>query len=224
MAWGEFILAFAVFFASHSIPVRPPVKPWLQGVLGPGGFTLAYSALSVAILAWLIAAAGRAPYVELWAWAKWQSHLAVSLMLVVCLLAALGLGRPNPFSFGGARNEAFDAERPGIIGLTRHPLLLALGLWALAHIIPNGNLAHVLLFGCFCAFALLGRLLVDRRKRAEMGEDWARLVAEVARHRRFWPSGDWPALAARLAVGVAVYLALLMAHQPVIGVSPLAPG
>lgn len=224
MAWAEFILAFAVFFASHSLPVRPPVKPWLVARLGRWGFTLAYSALSLAILAWLIVAAGRAPYVELWAWAMWQSHLAVTVMLGVCLLAALAIGQPNPLSFGGGRNETFDAGAPGIIGLTRHPLLVALGLWALAHIIPNGNLAHVLLFGCFFCFALLGRRLVDRRKRREMGEVWEPLVAEVARNRWTWPAGKWPAVALRLVAGVAVYLGLLMAHQPVIGVSPLIPG
>lgn len=69
MMWAEFVLAFGVFFASHSIPVRPPVRPWLVSRLGAGGFHLVYSLLSLAVLGWLITAAGRAPYVELWTWA-----------------------------------------------------------------------------------------------------------------------------------------------------------
>ncbi|MGI3213458.1 NnrU family protein, partial [Roseovarius tibetensis] len=61
MGWVEFAAAYTVFFLSHAIPVRPPVRPWLQARLGRAGFTAAYSALSLAVLAWLIAAAARAP-------------------------------------------------------------------------------------------------------------------------------------------------------------------
>jgi uncharacterized membrane protein len=66
MGWAEFVAAYAAFFLSHSIPVRAPLRPWLQAQLGAAGFTLAYSALSVAVLVWLIGAAGRAPHVPLW--------------------------------------------------------------------------------------------------------------------------------------------------------------
>ena len=116
------------------------------------GFTLAYSALSLAVLTWVIGAAGRAPYVPLWQWAPWQNHVVLVVMALVCLLLALSIGRPNPFSFGGARNQDFDPHVPGIIRLHRHPLLLALGLWAFAHTLPNGDLAHVILFGVFGVF------------------------------------------------------------------------
>lgn len=68
MGWLEFTAAFLVFFLSHSLPVRPPLKPWLQARLGRVGFTLFYSLLSLAVLAWLIGAAGRAPFVPLWNW------------------------------------------------------------------------------------------------------------------------------------------------------------
>ena len=61
MAWAEFVGAFAAFFLSHSIPVRPPIRRMLDRSLGSRGFTLAYSALSLGVLAWLIGAAARAP-------------------------------------------------------------------------------------------------------------------------------------------------------------------
>ena len=61
MGWFEFALAYVVFFLSHSLPVRPPLRPRLQARLGASGFTLAYSVLSLAVLSWLIGAAGRAP-------------------------------------------------------------------------------------------------------------------------------------------------------------------
>ncbi len=219
MGWAEFAAALAVFFASHAVPVRPPVRPFLVARLGDGGFTAAYSVLSLGVLAWLIAAAGRAPHVPLWGWAPWQNHLVLTVMLPVCLIVALAVGRANPFSFGGAHNDRFDPTRPGIVRLTRHPLLLALALWAGAHALANGNLAHVLLFATFAAFAALGGRLIDRRRRRSMGTAWDRLHAAVqAAPPR--PQA-WPALAARLAAGLALYAGLIALHPWLFGVSPL---
>ncbi|MBJ6371870.1 NnrU family protein [Sedimentitalea arenosa] len=218
MGWIEFCAAFAVFFLTHSVPIRPPVRPWLIARLGQHGFTLAYSALSLASLAWLIGAANRAPYVGLWSWAPWQSHLALTGMLAVCLIVALAIGKPNPFSFGGARNDRFDPARPGLVRFTRHPLLLAIGLWALVHILPNGDLAHVLLFGTFALFALIGVRLVDARRKREMGEEWHRLNAERRKTARIHLTARD---LLRVAIGLLVYAALLWAHPVLFGVSPI---
>jgi uncharacterized membrane protein len=174
MAWAGFIAAFAAFFLSHSLPLRPPLRPWLVARLGARGLTLAYSALSVALLAWLIGAAGRAPFVPLWTWAPWQLHVTLVAMLAVCLVVAFAVARPNPFSFGGGR-AGFDPARPGIVRWLRHPLLAAMALWAFAHVLPNGNLAHALLFGTFGTFAVIGHRLVDRRRRQALGPQWDRL-------------------------------------------------
>lgn len=222
MAWSEFLAAFAVFFLSHSLPVRPPIKPWLVGRLGPRGFTLAYSGLSLAVLAWLITAAGRAPPVALWVWSPWQSTLALVAMAPVCLLLAFTLGRPNPLSFGGSGNEAFDPARPGVVRSTRHPLLVALALWAAAHVPPNGDLAHVVLFGLFAGFALLGMRIVDRRKRRLMGtQEWQALVQAVRRGPVIPRPVSWPAAALRLGLAALLYAGLLAAHPWLFGVSPL---
>lgn len=219
--WGELALAFAAFFASHSLPLRPAPRAALTRALGRRGFTLAYSALSTAMLVWLIVAAGRAPHLPLWGWAEWLYWMTHAAMLAACLLLALSIGRPNPFSFGGARNEAFDPARPGVVRWTRHPLLAALALWALGHIAPNGDVAHLLLFGLFAAFALLGGRLIDRRKRREFGARWMTLRDAVAAQPR-WPAPESARAAAlRLALGVALYGALALAHPVVIGVSPL---
>ena len=220
MGWFEFAAAYAAFFLSHRVPVRPPIRTWLQARLGRGGFTLAYSLLSVAVLAWLIGAAGRAPYVQLWGWAPWQAYVPLSAMLPVCLILALSVARPNPFSFGGARNDRFDPSRPGIVRWARHPLLLALALWAAAHVVPNGDLARVILFGSFAGFAILGGRLVDRRKRREMGADWHRLQAAVARAPKVSLPISGAALM-RLVTGAALYSALLWAHPFLFGVSPI---
>lgn len=220
MGWVEFILAFTVFFLSHGVPVRPPMRPWLEARLGARGFTLAYSALSLGVLAWLIGAAGRAPFVPLWDWAPWQAHLVLAAMLPVCVIIALTLGRPNPFSFGGARNDTFDPDRPGIVRVTRHPLLLALAIWAGAHLFPNGDLAHVILFGTFAAFALLGGRLVDRRARRTLGSQWSPLLQKSRQTPVFraFPLGE---SLLRLGLGVVLYLILIGVHPWLFGISPL---
>ncbi|GIX12636.1 MAG: hypothetical protein KatS3mg118_0595 [Paracoccaceae bacterium] len=207
--WGEYAAAWAVFLLTHAVPARPALKARLVAALGRWGYGIGYSAVSVAALAWLIGAAGRAPHVALWPWAPWQMHLTQGAMALACLIAALGIGAPNPFSFGGAGNDRFDPARPGIVGLTRHPVLAALGLWAAGHIAPNGDLAHVLMFGGFAGFALLGMGLIDRRKRREMGPDWHRL--RPARTLR-GAGNPWRWLAAG-----ALWWALALLHPVIIG-------
>ncbi|MCE8547073.1 NnrU family protein [Ruegeria pomeroyi] len=217
--WAEFAAALAVFLLSHVIPVRPPVRPWLVARLGARGFGIAYSLFSIAVLGWLILAAARAPYVEVIPPLPALRWVPVLVMLPVCLLAVAGLRSVNPLSFGGLGRGAFDPARPGILALSRHPLLLALALWSGAHLLANGSLAHVILFGLFFGFAVMGMALIDRRKRRELGADWTRLAANTA---RLSPRGLPALLAPRIVLSaVLLYLALLLAHAPVIGVSPL---
>lgn len=220
MGWLEFAAAYAALFATHSLPLRPPLRPLLQTALGRRGFTLAYSALSLAVLVWLIGAAGRAPFVPLWGWAPWQVYVPLLAMLPVCLILSLAIAQPNPFSFGGARNETFAPASPGIVRLHRHPLLLALALWAAAHAVPNGDLAHLILFGTFAIFAALGTCLVDRRRQREMGGNWQELRSAVAR-APLWPPSLTGDQAMRLVIGGLLYAALIWLHPAVIGVSPL---
>ncbi|MBC7280469.1 NnrU family protein [Hoeflea sp.] len=218
--WDEFIAAYGVFLASHAIPVRPPVKPFLTARLGRSGFSLAYSALSVAVLVWLIVAAGRAPHTELWPRAAWQNHITLGAMAAACLILALAAFRPNPFSFGGWHNAAFDAGRPGIVGWVRHPVPAALALWAAGHLAPNGDLAHVVLFGGFALFALLGMRMIDGRRRREMGADrWSELKQAARAGRTLRPDA---ATFAHLVAGLALLAGMIWLHPHVIGLDPLA--
>ena len=59
--WITYIGAWALFLFTYAVPVRPPVKPWLIARLGPAGYGVAYSALSLGVLGWLFIAAARAP-------------------------------------------------------------------------------------------------------------------------------------------------------------------
>ena len=222
MSWTAFAIVFVAFFLTHSIPVRPAIKARLTQTLGARGFGMGYSLLSTGMLVLLIWAAGQAPYVQLWPHMPWQRHAAHLGMLMVCLILALSVGRPNPFSFGGANNDRFDPRRPGIVRLTRHPILLALAAWAVVHLLPNGELAHVLLFGVLGSFAVAGRALIDRRKRREMGtEQWQALETRRRAAPVLQAPVSWAGLIVRLAIGLGGFAVLLWAHPYVIGVSAL---
>ncbi|MDA3887773.1 MAG: NnrU family protein [Allgaiera sp.] len=221
MGWGAFIAAYIAFFVSHSVPMRPAIRARLTSALGRRGFLLSYSALSLSVLVWLIVAAGRAPTVVLWDWVPWQSWTTLTIMLVVCLIAAFALGVPNPLSFGGVNNARFDPHAPGVVRFFRHPLLVVLGLWAFGHMIPNGDLAHFILFGSFAVFAAFGGRIVDRRKRRELGEDWARLIAEIRTVPLFTAPRHPVAWGLRVIAGIALYALLLWLHPIVIGVNPV---
>ncbi|MFG6620998.1 NnrU family protein [Sulfitobacter sp. 1A05707] len=222
MSWLGFAGVFALFFATHSIPVRPKVKTCLSERIGARGFGIGYSLLSTGMLALLIWAAGQAPFVSLWPQMLWQRHVVHLGMLVVCLILAFAIARPNPFSFGGARNAEFDRQQPGIVKFTRHPVLLALALWAGLHLLPNGDLAHVLMFGVLGSFAIGGRALINKRKRREMGvAQWEALNAAVSRAPYLQMPRSWGGALFRLFAGVGGFVALLILHPFVIGVSAL---
>lgn len=234
MTWLEFISAGLVFLVTHRVPTIQSVRAKIIDSIGERGFLMAYSALSIMVLTWLIIAAGRAPYVELWQPAPWHYMVPNILMPMVVLVIAFSIGAPNPLSFGGANPTAFNPDHPGFAGILRHGLLWALALWSGSHIFPNGDLAHVILFGSFLAFSILGMLIIDRRRQRQMGvESWK----AMARATSSWPfqalitgrwkpsfSSAWRGTIIRLFVGIALYIALIMAHADVIGVSPLPVG
>ncbi len=227
--WTGYALAFVAFVLAHAVPARPPIRSRLTARLGERAYLWLYSAVSLALLYWLVIAAGRAPYVPLWATAAWQAWLANLVMPLVVLLAALSIGRPNPFSFGGG-SGTYDPDRPGITGLGRHPLLLAIVLWAVVHMLANGDLAHVLLFGIFAISGVLGMAMLDRRRRRSWGPA---VFAERSRNTALWPGSAWldgrarPNLKVlpvrRLVIAVVVYWLLLWLHPALLGVSPLPP-
>lgn len=219
--WSNYALAFAVFFASHMVLVRPPVRPFLVRVLTARGFSTAYSVLSLLILWWLIRAAQTAPYIALWDWAPWQNWIPIIAMLPVCLILAFGVAVPNPFSFGGLHNERFDPQSAGIVRWMRHPILVALFLWSTSHLVPNGNLAHVILFGAFALFSLLGMKLIDRRRQREMGEEWSRLLDATQEAPPSLATAKMPTLV-RLLAAVIAYAVLAHLHIYFAGVDPFA--
>ncbi len=157
---------------------------------------------------------------QLWPQMDWHRHVVKVGMLGACLIVAFSVARPNPFSFGGANSSAFDPKRPGVVRITQHPFLSALALWAGLHLLPNGDLAHVVLFGVLGSFAIAGRRLINRRKRREIGhENWAALDKAVAKAPVIQMPLSYKSAVLRIALGLVSWVGLLTLHPAVLGVS-----
>jgi uncharacterized membrane protein len=185
--FGGVALAFAVFLVSHSLPALPNVRPRLVSLLGEPVYLAIYSGMSLATLAWLVAATLSAPYVELWGFHPETRWVPLLVMPFAMILFVAGATSPNPLSVAPTA-KGFDPARPGIVAITRHPVLLACALWSGAHMVPNGDVRAVLLFGGLCLFSLLGMPLYDRRRATALGQET-------------WRSWRWPPAGPAWAVG-----------------------
>jgi uncharacterized membrane protein len=146
MAW--LVLGLVVFLGVHSVSIAAP--RWRDGMvasIGDGGWKSAYSVASVVGFVLIVVgyAAARQNPVVLWTPPVAMRHVAFLLMVPVfpLLLAAYLPGR--------------------IKTAAKHPMLLAVKIWATAHLLANGNLADVLLFGAFLAWAVADRISLKKR-------------------------------------------------------------
>src|SRR5262249_12196082 len=185
------IVAIAVFFGIHLVPTMTALRDRLIGRLGETGYRAVFALLSTAGLILLIYTFAKAPVVTVWSPPAWTRWVAVVLMLpaFIFLVAAYVPGRIK--------------ER------LKHPFLVAIKTWALAHLIANGDLASMILFGSFLAYAVYDRISL------KAGRKPTSLIAAQGPAR---PTNDVVAV----ALGIVLYLATLFwLHQLVIGVSPI---
>ena len=221
-------MAAFFFVASHFVLSYPPLREGLVARFGEKAFRGIHGVIALAALAWLIKAYGAAPYVELWPIATWTRHVTLAVMPFAAILLVAGLTARNPTAMYW-NNPGADEPIPGILMVTRHPVMWAIALWALAHMVPNGDAASLIFFAAFAGLALAGMPAIDRRRRAMMGEAWNSFeavtsvlpFAALARGRarvNLGQIGVW-----RIAGGVMLYGLLLFGHRAVIGVSPLIP-
>jgi uncharacterized membrane protein len=168
----------------------------------------------------------RAPHLPLWDLGAAGRHGPRVVQPFAAMLLVGGLVAPNPTAVGMERAAHADDPAPGMLRVTRHPVMWAIGLWALAHLPPNGDAASVVFFGALALLALGGTLLIDRKKRLALGSNWQRLaeitsnvpfVALLARRTRLGPG-----LALPVAGGLLLFVVLVWAH-PLITGAPLLP-
>ena len=187
------IAGLVLFLGVHSIAI---VSPGLRGRavkrMGEGAWKGFYALVSLAGFVLICYGFGlaRAMPVILYSPPMWLRHVALVIMLPAfpLLIAAYLPGR--------------------IKAAAKHPMLAAVKFWALAHLLANGSLADVLLFGGFLAWAVLDRISLKRRPAAAV--------------LRTAPPGPWNDVIA-VVFGLGVYALLIVwAHARLFGESPLS--
>ena len=138
------ILAALFFIGIHLGIAGTVIRDRLIAILGENGYRVGFSIATVIGLGWLVAAYNRAPYLVTWAMLEWWKPIGIILMLLAALLIVIGLTTPNPTSVGQERRVRQPPQ--GIVRVTRHPFLTGVGLWALVHLIGNGDVASLFFF------------------------------------------------------------------------------
>jgi uncharacterized membrane protein len=185
------ILGLIVFLGVHGFTALRGPRAGVIAAVGEGPYKIGYSLLSLAgfvLLVWGFGQYRAGGMIQLWTPPAWGRHAAMGLM---------------PFAFIAL---AASGRRPGRIrGWLRHPMLVGIKIWALAHLLANGDLGGVVLFGFFLAWAVFDRIAVKRR--GDMG-------GERLDH---FTGAD----AIVVGAGVVAYTAMLFAHGWLIGVPVL---
>jgi uncharacterized membrane protein len=220
--------AIGAFLITHAIPALKPLRARLVALLGERVYLALYGLLSLAVLVWVGFAYAEAPKVPLWHAEGWMRIVTLALMPFASFLLVGALTTPNPLSIG-IGGKGFDAARPGLLRVTRHPLTWAMALWAASHLAPNGDIPSLIMFGLFLALALAGPAILDAKRKASLGaERWAELARLTGQGRTVLGHSALGRIAlaeigwARIGLGLALYLAGVLVHADVIGVDPLA--
>jgi len=175
---------------------------------------------SVTGLVWMIYAYRHAPTVELWGVVLGFRPAAYLLVLIAFIFVVVGITTSSPTRVGmeSTVGRGKEAAR-GMVRITRHPFLWGVALWALVHLIINGDLASLILFGSLLVLAVGGTFSIDAKRRRSFGEQWVQFAevtsdipfAAIAGGRnRLVPAlaeiGLWRPLAAILIYAAAFYL------------------
>src|SRR6266851_8837220 len=216
--FASLIASGVVFTGSHIVLSSTRLRGNLRDQLGERGYLALYSVVSLATFAWFITAYIHAPVLTLWRAPPWAVFVPLAIMPFASILLIAGYSTPNPTSVGMERVAGDDDPAPGIMRVTRHPIMWAIGLWAISHLVPNGDLASVYFFGSLALLALGGTVLIDRKKRLALGSNWSRLaevtsnipfLALAAGRTRLRPYEIGPL---RVVAGLLLYAVLLLAH------------
>jgi len=217
---AQLYYATAAFLATHFIASTPLRGALVRGV-GERAYSALYSLVAFATLGWMIWAYNRAPLEPMWVGLRW---LPASVMPFAFVLLACGLLSRNPTLIGADKLLKSPDPARGIIRITRHPVMWAIMLWSLAHLLARGERMAAVFFGGFLVLAALGALLLDQRKARTLGEDWKRFEAvtsympfgAILRGKNRFDAGEigWR----NPAIGLALYALFFWFHPMLFGV------
>lgn len=223
------LIAAAIFFVLiHLLISGTRVRDALVGRIGSGpylGLFVVLSWIGIIWLGWAFALTRGAPgNAVMWQMSPATHGVQLLLQLVAVLFIVIGLTTRNPTS---VRQEgALDNPEVvrGMLRVTRHPFLWGVALWALGHLIVNGDAGSVILFGSLLALALFGTASIDAKRRRALGGKWDAFAAQtsnipflaIASGRQRLSLGEigwW-----RIVLALAIYAVLAWAHPYLFGV------
>ncbi len=225
---AELALASVVFIALHILPALKLRERLIKRIGDPAYMGL-FSLASVLGLAWMISAYQGAPVGDLlWVTGPGVRHATVLLMLIPFIFVVTGTTTKNPTSVLG--KGALDAPQQwtGIFAITRHPVMWAIIIWAVLHLLNRPDPRSLLFFGSMGILAVAGSMRQEERKHQEFGKAWEKFAAETSHvpfaailrgkaklHLR--DLGPW-----RIATAIILWLGTLYLHARILGVSPLS--
>jgi uncharacterized membrane protein len=180
------ILGLILFLGVHTLTTQRDLRARFVTSMGEGGYKIFYALVSLAglaLIAWGFSEYRATGWIDVWNPPKAFKHITAALMLpaVILVVASYLRGR--------------------IYTTLKHPMLTGVKLWAAAHLLANGDLGSIILFGSFLAWAVIDRISLKRRS------DAGAPPIPVG-----GPGNDLIAI----AVGIVAYLALAFAFHPVV--------
>lgn len=174
---SSLIAASAFFLLIHFGVSGTRLRDVVVARMGEGRYRAVFALASVVGIIWMSRAYARAPTVELWGQLVGLQPLVFATVFIAFLFVGIGLATPSPTRVGMESKLAQGAEiARGIVRITRHPFLWGVALWALVHLIVNGDLASVILFGSLFVLALGGTASIDAKRRRIFGDSWSRFA------------------------------------------------
>lgn len=229
MPIGDFnglVLATLAFLLIHIVP-GSILRSTIVGAIGERSYTIVFSLLSVATLVWMVMAFNASDsggYV--WYHAGKIQYVSVALMFLAFVLGVGGLIGANPTAVGGRVAKNGDPAT-GFLRITRHPFLVSVVIWSIAHLLVRGELRAIVFFGGLGLLAAVGTVLIDRKSAKRLGEEWHQFseatsiipFLAILQGRNRLNVGElklW-----RLAIGIVVFVLVLHFHADIMGVPPL---
>ena len=186
MGLAIMILGLAVFIGSHVLVTLRAQRAALIARLGEGpykGLFALVALVGIILIGYGFARYRAGEWIDIWYPPRWTRHVADALVwpAIICILAAYIPGE--------------------IRRVLKHPMLVGVKLWALAHLIANGDLGSIILFGSLLAWAVYDRIALKRR-----GDPGAPAI----------PSGGFRNDFIAVVAGTAVYFALGFWFHPLV--------
>lgn len=181
------ILGLVLLLGAHVFTSMRDLRARAIGRLGAAPYRALHAIVSLiglALIVWGFSAYRAGGLIVVWTPPHWTRHLAIAMMWFAWVSLALALPGPSRLR-----------------GWVKHPMLNAVKIWALAHLIANGDLGGIVLFGAFIVWAGYDRYAIKRR-----GEPNPPRLDRFAR-------GD----AVALLAGSVLWAAMIVLHPLLIG-------